>query len=97
MRHNSLAIYVFIRSLTLLIRCGNHSTKHRLLKLLLWPTRLSHGDIIIMCLTSAQIIYSYIMMPHTLPKSYKHFLTRQTCRPAYVWETLRVSLHFKDF
>eukprot|EP00210_Caulerpa_lentillifera_P002890 g2760.t1 len=88
-RHDSLAIYVFVRSLTLLVRCGNRSTKFRFIKFLLSPTRASYGDVVIMCLTTAQIMYSYIMMPHTLPKSYKHFLTRQTCRPMYVWETLR--------
>lgn len=50
---------------------------------------MEHGDVVLMCLTSAQIIYSYCMMPHTLPKSYRHFLTRQTCRPLYVWQTIR--------
>ena len=93
-QHNSLALYIFVRSLTLLIRCGNHLPRRHVLFSLLWPTRMQHGDVMLMCLSGSQILYSYIMMPHTMPKSYRHFLARHTGREAYVWKTVKVLNRF---
>ncbi len=36
-------------------------------RVLLAPSRMQHGDVALMCLASAQIVYSFIMMPETLP------------------------------
>ena len=89
-QHNSLALYVFVRGLTLLVRCGNHLDRRHVLYSLLWPTRMRHGDVMLMCLSGSQILYSFIMMPHTMPKSYRHFIDRNTGREAYVWQTVKV-------
>jgi hypothetical protein len=46
---------------------SSSSWQLRLLSALLSPTRLAHGDTLLMCASSAQIIYSFIMAPSTLP------------------------------
>ncbi|GMH39395.1 hypothetical protein BSKO_07293 [Bryopsis sp. KO-2023] len=88
-RHNSLSLYIFLRGLTLLIRCGNKPSSRAWLRALLAPTRFEHGDTLMMCLASYQILYSFIVMPHTMPKSYVHFLQRHALKAPYVWEAIR--------
>lgn len=63
-RHPSLATYVFVRGLTLLIRCGNKPPSNGLppqgrravIRWLLAPTRMTHGDVVLMCAAAAQIV-----------------------------------------
>lgn len=69
-RHHSLATYILLRGLTLLVRTGNKPDcrqRHPLLHALLAPTRMEHGDTLLMCIATSQIIYSFIVMPSTLP------------------------------
>jgi hypothetical protein len=61
--HTSLALYVLIRGLTLLVRCGNLPDAHPIKRRLLAPTRWRHGDVALMCLSTAQIGYSWIALP----------------------------------
>lgn len=51
-RHYSLATYILLRGLTLLIRVGNkerNKQRHPALHTLLAPTRIEHGDTMLMC------------------------------------------------
>ena len=54
-RHTSLALYVLVRGLTLLVRVGNKPSAPRPLRTALAPTRWAHGDTALMCLSTAQV------------------------------------------
>jgi hypothetical protein len=54
-RHYSLATYVLLRGITLLVRVGNKPTSPPLLRQLLAPTRLQHGDTLLMCAACSQV------------------------------------------
>lgn len=43
---------------------------------LLAPTRWRHGDTALMCLSTSQIGYSWLMQQNTLPPAYINFLNR---------------------
>eukprot|EP00884_Botryococcus_braunii_P003174 jgi/Botrbrau1/12858/Bobra.0188s0001.1 len=73
-RHDSLAIYILLRGITLLVRCGNKPNAPAWVRKLLMPTRMEHGDTLLMCLCTAQIAYSWIIKPHTMPPSFIAFL-----------------------
>jgi hypothetical protein len=116
-RHYSLATYVLLRGITLLVRVGNkradgeeeeeekrqqgttaaanhhHQSRRRalrrLLRALLWPTRLRHGDVLLMCLACSQILYAFIMEPSSLPPSYVRFILRQGDKDPRVWAGIR--------
>eukprot|EP00775_Hariotina_reticulata_P010487 gene10487-10646_t len=91
-RHNSLATYILLRGITLLIRVGNkqrNRQRHPWLWHLLAPTRLQHGDTLMMCLSCSQIIYAFIFAPQTLPTSYVRFIQKQGAKELYVWQAIR--------
>lgn len=51
-RHYSLATYILLRGITLLIRVGNKERtkrRHPVLHAALAPTRTQHGDTLLMC------------------------------------------------
>ncbi|CAL5223327.1 g5824 [Coccomyxa viridis] len=73
-RHDSLAIYILLRGITLLVRCGNKPNAPPAVRKLLTVTRLKHGDTALMCACTSQIGYSWICKPHTLPPTFVHFL-----------------------
>lgn len=53
-RHYSLATYILLRGLTLLIRVGNkerNKQRHPTLYAALAPTRIEHGDTLLMCVS----------------------------------------------
>lgn len=54
-RHTSLALYVLVRGLTLLVRVGNKPGGDARLRAALAPTRWAHGDTALMCLSTAQV------------------------------------------
>jgi hypothetical protein len=94
-RHYSLATYILLRGITLLIRTGNKpraAARHPLLHAALAPTRLAHGDTLLMCGAASQIVYAFIMMPQTLPPSYVRFIRKQGAKELYVWRGIRVRL-----
>lgn len=77
--HTSLALYILIRGITLLVRCGNLAParsgfKGWLRRVTQKVTRWKHGDVALMCLSTMQLGYSWIILPSTLPKSYIRFL-----------------------
>uniref|UniRef100_A0A0A9GC15 Transmembrane protein 135 N-terminal domain-containing protein n=1 Tax=Arundo donax TaxID=35708 RepID=A0A0A9GC15_ARUDO len=72
-QHTSLAIYILMRAAVLASRCGIKSKRFgKICKPLTW----SHGDIFLMCLSSAQILSAYILNQDSLPSSYKSFLNK---------------------
>lgn len=85
----SLALYVLIRGLTLLVRCGNLPEAHPVKRMLLKPTRWRHGDVALMCLSTAQIGYSWIALPRTLPPSFVRFLDKHGGKPPHVYSAVR--------
>jgi hypothetical protein len=90
-----LATYILLRGVTLLIRTGNKpraAARHPVLHAALAPTRLAHGDTLLMCCAASQIVYAFIMMPQTLPPSYVRFIRKQGAKELYVWRGIRVSL-----
>lgn len=89
-RHTSLALYILLRGITLLIRCGNKPDAPPTVRKVLAPTRWKHGDTALMCLATSQITYSWIMMPHTLPKSYVKFLNKHGGRQQWHYDAAKV-------
>ena len=87
-RHTSLSIYLFLRALILLGRIGNKSERPWL-RTLLAPTRWEHGDTLMMCLSSSQVLYSWIMVPKALGSSYVSFLNVHGGKPTWVYAALR--------
>ncbi|KAG1660912.1 hypothetical protein FOA52_007952 [Chlamydomonas sp. UWO 241] len=87
-RQYSLSTYVLLRGLTLLVRRVNKEDCQRppLLRALLAPTRMQHGDTIMMCAAASQIVYSFLMMPSTLPRSYVRFISKQSGKEPWVWK-----------
>jgi hypothetical protein len=67
---------VLLRGLTLLVRTGNKPGAHPAVRRLLAPTRHPHGDTLLMCAAGSQILYSFLMMPQTLPPSYVRFIQK---------------------
>ena len=57
---------------------------------LLAPTRWRHGDTLLMCLSTSQIGYSWIMAPNTLPPAYINFLNRHGDAPLHHLAAVRV-------
>ena len=45
-----------------------------------------------MCISASQIIYSFIMMPSSLPSSYVRFLNKAAAKEPWVWKAVQVSL-----
>ncbi|XP_047089695.1 uncharacterized protein LOC124701646 isoform X1 [Lolium rigidum] len=72
-QHTSLAIYILMRAAVLAARCGIKSRRFgKICKPLTW----SHGDVFLMCLSSAQILSAYLLAQDSLPSSYKSFLNK---------------------
>ena len=88
-RHTSFALYVFLRGLALLVRCGNLPTAAPWKRTLLAPTRYRHGDVALMCLSTCQFGYSWILLPSTLPSSYVRFLNKHGGKDMWVLEAIR--------
>lgn len=75
-RHYSLATYIVLRGLTLLVRTGSKPGAHPAVRAALAPSRWRHGDVALMCAAASQILYSFAMMPQTLPPSYVRFISK---------------------
>ena len=89
-RHHSLAIYVLLRGITLLVRCGNKPDAPKLVRRLLAPTRWQHGDTGLMCLCTSQLAYSWICKPQTLPPTFVHFLNKHGGKEMWFYRAARV-------
>lgn len=80
-RYPSLSLYLVLRGLVLLVRCGNLPGTGPWKRAALAPTRWEHGDVALMCLSASQIMYSWICAPSTLPPFYTRFLERHGGKP----------------
>jgi hypothetical protein len=91
-RRDELALYFLLRGATLLIRCGNKAPEDTWLHKALVATRWKHGDSAMMCAATWQILFSYLMMPTTLPKGYIKFLDRMAGFDSWLIPVARVRL-----
>ncbi|KAH9321023.1 hypothetical protein KI387_015662 [Taxus chinensis] len=72
-QHTSLAVYILMRASVLAARCGIKSEKFgSLCRPLTW----TYGDIFLMCLSSSQILSSYVLNQDSLPSTYRSFLNK---------------------
>ncbi|KAK9825197.1 hypothetical protein WJX81_006470 [Elliptochloris bilobata] len=92
-RHHSLALYVLLRGVTLLVRCGNKPDAPPAVRALLTPTRSRHGDTGLMCLCTCQLAYSWILKPQTLPPSFVHFLNHHGGHELWYYKAARELAH----
>ncbi|KAL6902092.1 hypothetical protein ACP4OV_004968 [Aristida adscensionis] len=84
--HTSLATYILVRAGVLIARCGIKSRRFaKICKPLTW----SHGDIFLMCVSSAQIASAYILYRDSFSSSYKAFLSKQIGKDPVVLEGLK--------
>ncbi|WVZ57370.1 hypothetical protein U9M48_007763 [Paspalum notatum var. saurae] len=96
--HTSLATYILVRAGVLAARCGMKSERFgKICRPLAWP----HGDIFMMCVSSAQIAQvpsqfdndfeesAYILNRDSFPPSYKAFLGRQIGKDPVVLQGLK--------
>lgn len=79
-RRRTLALYLLAR----LAQCAYNSAKSKN-KFHLWGSHWRHGDSLLFALASAQVMYSFIMRPESLPKSYQEFIqkTGPVASPVY--------------
>jgi hypothetical protein len=73
------------------VRCGNKGPSGSLIHLGLTPTRWHHGDAVMICAATWQIIYSYVLVPKSLPRSYVKFLDRMAGFDSWLVPVARVS------
>jgi hypothetical protein len=89
-RRDELSLYFLLRGVTLLVRTGNKAPAGSLLRRALALTRWRHGDSAMMCASTWQILYSYLMMPSTLPRGYIKFLDRMAGFDSWLIPVARV-------
>ncbi|CAI0547947.1 unnamed protein product [Linum tenue] len=84
----TLALYLLAR----LAQCAYNSAKSKN-KFHLWGSHWRHGDTLLFSLACAQVMYSFVMHPDSLPKAYHDFIqkTGPVAQPVYkaVRETCR--------
>lgn len=88
---SSLATYIFLRGLTVLLRSLNKESSPipPLIRTILSVTRMDHGDVALMCLSGSVILYCFIMQPSALPSSYVRWIMRQGATEPWVWAAIR--------
>ncbi|XP_059300319.1 uncharacterized protein LOC132052681 [Lycium ferocissimum] len=79
-RRRTLALYLLAR----LSQCAYNSAKSKN-RFHLWGSHWSHGDSLLFALACAQVMYSFIMRPESLPKAYRDFIqkTGPVAAPVY--------------
>ncbi len=60
-------------------RCGNLPGAHPRLRPLLAPSRYEHGDVVLMCLSTLQIAYSWMILPQARAGGEAHRQGRAAC------------------
>ncbi|KAK4348958.1 hypothetical protein RND71_031713 [Anisodus tanguticus] len=85
-QHTSLAIYILMCATVLASRCGIKSKRFgHICKPLTW----AHGDIFLMCLSSSQILSTYILKQDSLHPSYKSFLNKHGGKAQVILQGVR--------
>ncbi|KAH9705817.1 TMEM135 C rich domain-containing protein [Citrus sinensis] len=79
-RRRTLALYLLAR----VAQCAYNSAKSKN-KFHLWGSYWRHGDSLLFSLACAQVMYSFVMRPESLPKSYQDFIqkTGPVAKPVY--------------
>ncbi|XP_062165245.1 uncharacterized protein LOC133871827 [Alnus glutinosa] len=79
-RRRTLALYLLAR----VGQCAYNSAKSKN-KFHLWGSHWRHGDSLLFALACAQVMYSFVMRPESLPKSYQDFIqkTGPVAQPVY--------------
>ncbi|KAL5569718.1 hypothetical protein UlMin_026293 [Ulmus minor] len=79
-RRRTLALYLLAR----VAQCAYNSAKSKN-KFHFWGSHWRHGDSLLFVLACAQIMYSFVMRPESLPKSYQDFIqkTGPVAQPVY--------------
>ncbi|XP_031393152.1 uncharacterized protein LOC116204921 [Punica granatum] len=79
-RRRTLALYLLAR----VAQCAYNSAKSKN-KFHLWGSHWRHGDSLLFSLACAQVMYSFVMRPESLPKSYQDFIqkTGPVAQPVY--------------
>lgn len=79
-RRRTLALYLLAR----VAQCAYNSAKSKN-KFHFWGSHWRHGDSLLFALSSAQVMYAFIMRPESLPKSYQEFIqkTGPVAKPVY--------------
>lgn len=70
--HRTLALYMATRW----VQCAYNYSKARGY-FHFWGSSWQHGDSLLFAISSAQIMYSYVMRPGALPPSYYGFIRKQ--------------------
>jgi len=87
--HSALAAYILLRGLVVLVRVGNKPGSPSWVRTALAPSRWEHGDTLLMCLASSQILKAWLTAPQTLPASYLRFINVQTNIDPLLHDALR--------
>ncbi|KAK4572459.1 hypothetical protein RGQ29_030768 [Quercus rubra] len=79
-RRRTLALYLLAR----LAQCAYNSAKSKG-KFHFWGSHWRHGDSLLFAFACAQVMYSFVMRPESLPKSYQDFIqkTGPVAQPVY--------------
>ncbi|KAK7268671.1 hypothetical protein RIF29_21377 [Crotalaria pallida] len=79
-RRRTLALYLLAR----LAQCAYNSAKSKN-QFHLWGSHWRHGDSLLFALACAQVMYSFVMRPESLPKAYQDFIqkTGPVAEPVY--------------
>jgi len=89
--HTSLALYIFLRSVVLLARCGfKRGERDPALRAALSPLQYRHGDVLLMCMAASQLTYAFIHEPTTLPGNYIKFLQKQVGKDGAILQAMAI-------
>ncbi|CAK7336911.1 unnamed protein product [Dovyalis caffra] len=83
-RRRTLALYLLAR----VSQCAYNSAKSKN-KFHLWGSHWRHGDALLFALACAQVMYSFIMHPESLPKAYLDFIQKTGPVAAPVYKAVR--------
>ncbi|KAI9176611.1 hypothetical protein LWI28_005039 [Acer negundo] len=83
-RRRTLALYLLAR----LAQCTYNSAKSKN-KFHLWGSHWKHGDSLLFAIACAQVMYSFVMRPESLPKSYQDFIQKTGPVAAPVYKAVR--------
>ncbi|KAM7268763.1 hypothetical protein ACFE04_010929 [Oxalis oulophora] len=83
-RRRTLALYLLAR----LAQCAYNSAKSKK-KFHLWGSHWRHGDSLLFAIACAQVMYSFVMRPESLPKSYQDFIQKTGPVDAVVYKAVR--------
>jgi hypothetical protein len=82
--HRTLALYLFARVIQAV-----YNKQKQVGKFHFWGSSWQHGDTLLFALSCAQILYSYVMRPETLPPAYLKFMLETAPLHSVTLEAIR--------